>query len=66
MRVTRVFFGLTIKKWQIGDQIDDHNRGELGDHPEASRAWDFDSKTGKPPIIFLGPRNRLNRYRPAA
>jgi hypothetical protein len=26
-----------IKKWQIGDQIQDHNRGELWDHPEASR-----------------------------
>jgi hypothetical protein len=24
-----------IKKWKIGDQIDDHNRGELRDHPEA-------------------------------
>jgi hypothetical protein len=27
-----------IKKAQIGDQIDDHNIGELRDHPEASRA----------------------------
>ena len=26
-----------IKKWQIGDQIQDHNRGGLRDHPEASR-----------------------------
>jgi hypothetical protein len=25
-----------IRKWQIGDQIDDRNRGELRDHPEAS------------------------------
>lgn len=26
-----------IKKWQIGDQIHDQNRGELRSHPEASR-----------------------------
>ena len=26
-----------IKKWQIGDQIHDHNRGGVQDHPEASR-----------------------------
>jgi hypothetical protein len=31
-------FGFMIKKWQIGDQIHDHNRGELRDHPEATRA----------------------------
>jgi hypothetical protein len=34
---SRVFFGFMINKWQIGDQIDDHNRGELPYHPEASR-----------------------------
>jgi hypothetical protein len=27
-----------IKQWQIGDQIQDHNRGEVRDHPEASCA----------------------------
>jgi hypothetical protein len=27
-----------IKKWQIGDQIQDHDRGELRGHPEGSRA----------------------------
>jgi len=27
-----------IKKRQIGDQIDDHNKGELRFHPEACRA----------------------------
>jgi hypothetical protein len=27
-----------IKKGQIGDQIDDHNRGVDRHHPEASRA----------------------------
>src|SRR5215469_14829793 len=27
-----------IRKRQIGDQIQDHNRGELRGHPEASRA----------------------------
>ena len=32
----RVFFGFMINRWQIGDQIDDHNRGELRGHPEAS------------------------------
>jgi hypothetical protein len=37
MQVTAVF-GFMIKKWQIGDQIQDHNRGELAGHPEASRA----------------------------
>jgi hypothetical protein len=26
-----------IKKWQIGDQIQDHNRGEFRDDPEALR-----------------------------
>jgi hypothetical protein len=30
--------GFMIKKAQIGDQIDDHNRGEFPYHPEASRA----------------------------
>jgi hypothetical protein len=35
MQVTAVF-GFMIKKWQIGDQIHDHSRGELRDHPEAS------------------------------
>ena len=34
MQVTAVF-GFMIKKWQIGDQIHDHNRGELACHPEA-------------------------------
>jgi hypothetical protein len=29
-----------IKKWQIGDQIHDHHRGELRSHPEASRGTD--------------------------
>ena len=29
--------GFMIKKGQFGDQIDDHNRGELQYHPEASR-----------------------------
>jgi hypothetical protein len=28
-----------IKKGQIGDQLQDHNRGELRYHPEAS--WEF-------------------------
>jgi hypothetical protein len=27
-----------IKKWQIGDQIHDHNKGADRHHPEASRA----------------------------
>jgi hypothetical protein len=35
MQVTAVF-GFMIKKWQIGDQIHDHNRGELACHPEGS------------------------------
>jgi hypothetical protein len=37
MRVSAGFFGFMIKKRQLGDQIDDHNIGELRDHPEASR-----------------------------
>jgi|HubBroStandDraft_6_1064221.scaffolds.fasta_scaffold17734_3 hypothetical protein len=37
MQDTAGFFGFMIKKRQIGDQIDDHNRGELRYHPEASR-----------------------------
>jgi hypothetical protein len=36
MQVTTVF-GFMIKKRKIGDQIHDHNRGELACHPEASR-----------------------------
>jgi hypothetical protein len=27
-----------IKQWQFGDQIQDHNRGELRYHPEGSHA----------------------------
>jgi hypothetical protein len=27
-----------IKQWQIGDQIQDYNRGELRSHPEGSGA----------------------------
>ena len=51
MRVTGCF-GFMIKKWQIGDQIHDHNRGELGDHPKASRiaSWgaSFSSSSSNP------------------
>jgi hypothetical protein len=36
----RGFSGFVIKKWQIGDKIDDHNSGELQYHPEASRGSD--------------------------
>jgi hypothetical protein len=35
MRVRACLLGFMIKKGQIGDQIQDHNRGELQDHPEA-------------------------------
>jgi hypothetical protein len=34
-------FRFMKKKAQIGDQIDDHNRGALQDHPEASRDGEF-------------------------
>jgi hypothetical protein len=36
MRVSAGFREFMIKKGQSGDQIDDHNIGELGFHPEAS------------------------------
>jgi len=37
MQDTACFSGFMMKKGQIGDQIDDHNRGALQYHPEASR-----------------------------
>src|ERR1700760_3079857 len=37
-----VRFKLMIKKRQIGDQIQDHNRGELAYHPEAFSCRDLD------------------------
>jgi hypothetical protein len=42
-----------IKKWQIGDQIQGHNRGELRDHPEGSRGSDV-TRRGR----ALGTRSR--------
>jgi hypothetical protein len=35
-----------IKQWQIGDQIHDHNRGELRHHPEGSGAGDLRQTPG--------------------
>ena len=51
MQVTAFWFGFMIRKWQIGDQ--NHNKGELRYHPEAS--WHgFETSTGK--LSFSGDR----------
>jgi hypothetical protein len=44
-----------IKKGQIGDQIDDHNRGELRYHPEAFSCRDLRENIGSlaPDMILV-------------
>jgi hypothetical protein len=44
MRVTADFSDFMIEKGQIGDQIQDHNRGELRCHPEAFSGDGFEDK----------------------
>ena len=57
--------GFMIKKGQIGDQIDDHNRGELRYHPEGSRAGDLDQNRDPNPHGFSGRYDRAVRIPPS-
>jgi hypothetical protein len=58
MQDTAGFFGFMIKKRQIGDQIDDHNRGELRHHPEAFSCRDSlrDSLGNTGSLLMAAPR----------
>jgi hypothetical protein len=46
-----------IKKGHFGDQIQDHNRGELWDHPEAFSAG-FAAKNGELDAFYIEFENR--------
>src|ERR1700722_2088157 len=60
--------GFMIKKGQSGDQIDDHNRGELRDHPEASGAGVLfpvrDSRGDTGSLLKAALRKELGRAGP--